>query len=515
MEASRTIPRADPSAPITGTGGYSTGSPSPEPPSDQQTYGGPPAAAAAVAGGGGGDASGPSGRSFSRPGSVLGSAAANAAGSGGVSARAALSARAGGPGPQQPPQQQSRQRPDSAASEIALVCDASNALRAQTRSSIRRLMSRGNSGGLAASRTASVSGLPADSGGGAEGGGQLRPCSTALAGVPERPMSGVRRPVALTAGPDGLQEVYSSGEEGGEGEEEEEEAKLSSSESSGDHASDTEVPVALWLADFNAARQNKLFGAGAAVVGGGAGGSGGGGREAGGGGGGGGGGSKYNTGNWVTGYRNLKVGGWVQVVCWRLLGGAQGPGTGLWVLEVSAPGLGYEGRVARAPSRRHAVWCGLMSCNQSNAHSIGVPNTRPGSSRAGTQLNTPTCCSFHRRSHRSVRCRRYRSGPPPHTCPAGTEWPRRPECSRARRTAARRGDPARRHPPLRGEARSCGGSAGGACCQVWWARAPRRGRGRLLCGRNLWCAAACGGLRPAVMCTVMCLACLGGAHAAS
>ncbi|PNW80352.1 hypothetical protein CHLRE_07g313850v5 [Chlamydomonas reinhardtii] len=307
MEASRTIPRADPSAPITGTGGYSTGSPSPEPPSDQQTYGGPPAAAAAVAGGGGGDASGPSGRSFSRPGSVLGSAAANAAGSGGVSARAALSARAGGPGPQQPPQQQSRQRPDSAASEIALVCDASNALRAQTRSSIRRLMSRGNSGGLAASRTASVSGLPADSGGGAEGGGQLRPCSTALAGVPERPMSGVRRPVALTAGPDGLQEVYSSGEEGGEGEEEEEEAKLSSSESSGDHASDTEVPVALWLADFNAARQNKLFGAGAAVVGGGAGGSGGGGREAGGGGGGGGGGSKYNTGNWVTGYRNLKI----------------------------------------------------------------------------------------------------------------------------------------------------------------------------------------------------------------
>ncbi|KAG2450287.1 hypothetical protein HYH02_004795 [Chlamydomonas schloesseri] len=322
MEASRTIPRTDPSAPLTGNGTYSAGSPSPEPPSDAQTYGTPAgtfggAAASSAASASGGGAAGS--RSFGRPGSVLGAAATATAAagaatrSGGASARGPLSPRVGGAagggvtaGGAAP-----RQRPDSATSEIALVCDASNALRAQTRSSVRRLMSMSRGGGLSISRKGSGSDLPLagddGSGGGGDGGG-LRPSTAALAGAPDRPMSGVRRPGALTAGgADGLHGEYLSGEgeeEEGE-EEEEEEEQLSSSETSGDHASDTEVPVALWLADFNAARQNKLFGAGAAAVGaagGGGGSGGGGGRE-----GGGGGPSKYNTSNWVSGYRNLKI----------------------------------------------------------------------------------------------------------------------------------------------------------------------------------------------------------------
>ncbi|KAG2490207.1 hypothetical protein HYH03_011334 [Edaphochlamys debaryana] len=184
-------------------------------------------------------------------------------------------------------------RPASASSEIALVCDASNQQRLDRRASLRRMKSRNAGGERAASSLGRVGsgalGLPAIASGVSLGAGGSGGAATVAAGggVPRgspygglalamegsvvgapgagpgpgpggawvgpggaRPGSG-KRLVSVVARAEGLEDEWGSEEEGdGEG--------SSGSSSSDDHASDTEVPAALWLRDFDAARNSRI-----------------------------------------------------------------------------------------------------------------------------------------------------------------------------------------------------------------------------------------------------------------
>lgn len=183
-------------------------------------------------------------------------------------------------------------RPGSAPADIALVCEASNLQRVEHRMSMRRLMSRAarageDSGGsplgtarAQASRNASLSGV-----GGAAGDSRqpavgsllsqqpsrLQPPGTARsnrllqtasrgseaapAETGDQDTAGgaavLRRGVSVVVRPDGIHEEYDSEEDGV--------ASASTESTSDDHASDTEVPAALWLAEFDAARNSKLM----------------------------------------------------------------------------------------------------------------------------------------------------------------------------------------------------------------------------------------------------------------
>ncbi len=182
-------------------------------------------------------------------------------------------------------------RPGSAPADIALVCEASNLQRVEHRMSMRRLMSRaarpGEDPGVSplgtaraqASRNTSLSGMggaAGDSGQPAAGSwlsqqrSRLQPPGTARSnrllqtasrGSEAAPDDGdqdaaggtavLRRGVSVVVRPDGIHEEYDSEEDGV--------ASASTESTSDDHASDTEVPAALWLAEFDAARNNKLM----------------------------------------------------------------------------------------------------------------------------------------------------------------------------------------------------------------------------------------------------------------
>ncbi|KXZ56621.1 hypothetical protein GPECTOR_1g56 [Gonium pectorale] len=272
MEASRVIPRSDPAAPASSNG--TAASPVPPLPVATSLIGDIGNFAAA-----GGPAAG------SGPGRPMTAAAALAASAAGrlspVAPLRPLSSvtDSGGSGP--------RSRPDSAPAEIALVCGTSYALRAEQRLSLRRRAapSRGTPGGATeggganggigggATPAAPDAGGAGGGGGGSArggvasargsaGGATTRPSSRMLledAKLAER-LTGLR--LAMTPTLEGPGDEADADEDGGEGEggeEDEEDVDLSSSvSSSDDHDSDVEVPTALWLHEFDAARKRRL-----------------------------------------------------------------------------------------------------------------------------------------------------------------------------------------------------------------------------------------------------------------
>ncbi|PNH08562.1 hypothetical protein TSOC_004860 [Tetrabaena socialis] len=186
-------------------------------------------------------------------------------------------------------------RPDSAMpGEIALVCETSFAQRAERRSSVRRMMST-------STRASSLTGMQPQQqhppqqqqqqqlGAGGAGGAPLVPSSrtrsaappgsaaaaataaavAAAAGAdggsgggaaPSERSLGLRRSISVVARAECLVEESNSEEDQGE-----------SSATSGDHDSDGEVPAALWLHDFDAARNRRLPAEGSGGAGGGGG----------------------------------------------------------------------------------------------------------------------------------------------------------------------------------------------------------------------------------------------------
>ncbi|EFJ43836.1 hypothetical protein VOLCADRAFT_96020 [Volvox carteri f. nagariensis] len=262
MEASRIIPRSDPAA----YGNTSTNGVQPTASSDSSPIrgGGSGGAAAAALEALAGRASLPHARTIT---ASLGSAKSIAAGpaafsgTGGSAAAAAAAAAAAtaaaaaataggssGGAPTATPaighttSGRMLLRPDSAPPEIALVCSASIAARLERRISVKRMMSKTRMAGP-------------DGGG---GGGGDDPSSAGAEGH-----AALKEPTRSTGSAfasSGFQNsiAVNSDEEGGR-EDEDEDVDVSSASSSDDHSSDTEVPTALWLSEFEAARHRRLM----------------------------------------------------------------------------------------------------------------------------------------------------------------------------------------------------------------------------------------------------------------
>ncbi|GFR47120.1 hypothetical protein Agub_g8807 [Astrephomene gubernaculifera] len=167
-------------------------------------------------------------------------------------------------------------RPDSAPPEIALVCEVSNALRAERRNSVRRaagsralsfaarssaatsfashVMSGMPAAAAAAAAAAAVAAVETDGGAAATSTGDGGPGRAA--GSHSVSYGGA----FYADGSSAFAQSHLLTADGGESEQESTDmGEMSSSSSSEDHASDTEVPTALWLHDFDAARHRRLL----------------------------------------------------------------------------------------------------------------------------------------------------------------------------------------------------------------------------------------------------------------
>ncbi|GIL92930.1 hypothetical protein Vretifemale_20346 [Volvox reticuliferus] len=141
-------------------------------------------------------------------------------------------------------------RPDSAPPEIALVCNASNAARMERKMSVKKMAStksllRGlaNSGG---------GDLPA---GAMEAAGAGAAAAAATEGY-RKMKDSLRLTSSVFEASDAQNNLDRSDQED---QEEDVDVDASSASSSDDHSSDTEVPTALWLAEFEAARHRRLM----------------------------------------------------------------------------------------------------------------------------------------------------------------------------------------------------------------------------------------------------------------
>ncbi|GLI65559.1 hypothetical protein VaNZ11_009122 [Volvox africanus] len=239
MEASRVIPRSDPAA-------YGINNSIPVPnPVGAENLSRPIGGVATWADGRTELSEAPSGRpplsaaGRSSPGAFSSSKSITAAGSvigglgGGTAIATAAAAAAGG-------RNHGSLRPDSAPPEIALVCNASNAARMERRISVKKMMSTKNL----------IRGV------GSSGAGDLpAPATEGYRKMKESP----RTSSSVFAAADVQNNLDRSDQDDREEVEEDVDVDASSASSSDDHSSDTEVPTALWLAEFEAARHRRLM----------------------------------------------------------------------------------------------------------------------------------------------------------------------------------------------------------------------------------------------------------------